>query len=87
MKFIDKAKETGNKIKTKIVENKDKIVKGGLIAGAVAAIGGIAAYGINKLNGDYDEYEVDEIDEYEEVELTELDPRQEIVEDENEEEE
>lgn len=87
MKIIDKAKETGKKIKTKVVEKKKSIVKGGLIAGAVAVIGGIAAYGINKLNGDYDEYDVEQYDEFEEVELTELDPRQEVVEDENEEEE
>lgn len=84
MKVIDKVKETGNKIKTKVVENKDKIVKVGLIGGAVAAIGGIGALVINKL--DYDGFDVDEIDEFEEVELTELDPRQEVTEDESEEE-
>lgn len=84
MKVIDKVKETGKKIKTKVVENKDKIVKVGLISGAVAAIGGIGALVINKL--DCDGFYEDELDEFEEVELTELDPRQEVTEDEKEDE-
>lgn len=84
MKVLEKIKQGAGKIKTKAVENKDKLIKGGLIAGGVAAFAGIGGYIVNKLNGDYDEYYVDEIDEFEEIELTEVDPNQEVVEEDDE---
>lgn len=81
MKVIDKVKEVAGKVKAKIVEKKKTIIKGGLILGGTALALGAGVVALNKINGDYDEFELE--DDFEEIELEELDPR-EVIEGEDE---